>query len=62
LLQSLPDRPEGERAAAMARFLAQPGLALDPALQQEIAAEVAAVLAAPAIGRFPHSPLWTVIC
>jgi ATP-dependent helicase/nuclease subunit A len=51
LLQSLPDRPDGERAAAMARFLAQPGLALDPALQQEIAAEVAAVLAAPAIAH-----------
>ncbi len=51
LLQSLPDRPAGERAAAMARFLAQPGLALEPALQNEIAAEVEGVLAAPAIAH-----------
>ncbi len=40
LLQSLPERPVGERGAAMARFLAQPALALDEALQEEIAAEV----------------------
>jgi ATP-dependent helicase/nuclease subunit A len=51
LLQSLPERPAAERAAAMARFLAQPGLALDPALQAEIAAEVEGVLAAPAIAH-----------
>jgi ATP-dependent helicase/nuclease subunit A len=44
LLQSLPERPAGERPAAMARFLAQPILAQDEAAQQEIAAEVMAVL------------------
>jgi ATP-dependent helicase/nuclease subunit A len=51
LLQSLPERPAGERPAAMARFLAQPSLALDEAAQQEIAAEVMAVLEAPAIAH-----------
>jgi ATP-dependent helicase/nuclease subunit A len=51
LLQILPDRAPEERAGAMSRFLAQPGLALDPALQAEIAAEVEGVLAAPAIAR-----------
>jgi ATP-dependent helicase/nuclease subunit A len=51
LLQSLPERPAGERRAAMARFLAQPTLALGEALQEEIAAEVFAVLEAPAIAH-----------
>ncbi|MGH6919215.1 MAG: PD-(D/E)XK nuclease family protein, partial [Geminicoccaceae bacterium] len=51
LLQSLPERPAGERAAALARFLAQPALALSEAEQQEIAAEVLAVLEAPAIAH-----------
>jgi ATP-dependent helicase/nuclease subunit A len=51
LLQSLPDRPAGERAAAMRRFLAQPGLMMDEAAREEIAAEVAAVLQAPEIAH-----------
>ncbi len=51
LLQSLPDRPAGERPAAMARFLAQPSLALSADEQQEIAGEVAAVLEAPEIAH-----------
>jgi ATP-dependent helicase/nuclease subunit A len=51
LLQSLPERPARERAAAMARFLAQPGLALSEAEQQEIAAEVSGVLEAPALAH-----------
>jgi ATP-dependent helicase/nuclease subunit A len=51
LLQSLPERPAAERAAAMERFLAQPSLALDEAERREIAAEVAAVLEAPAIAH-----------
>jgi ATP-dependent helicase/nuclease subunit A len=51
LLQSLPERPGGERAAAMARFLAQPSLALSDAERAEIAAEVTAVLEAPAIAH-----------
>jgi ATP-dependent helicase/nuclease subunit A len=51
LLQSLPERPAGERRAAMARFLAQPALALDEAEQSEIAAEVFRVLEAPAIAH-----------
>ena len=51
LLQSLPERPVGERRAAMAHFLAQPALALDEALQEEIAAEVLGVLEAPAIAH-----------
>jgi ATP-dependent helicase/nuclease subunit A len=46
LLQSLPDRPADERAATMARFLAQPGLALAVAEQEAIAAEVVGVLEA----------------
>jgi ATP-dependent helicase/nuclease subunit A len=49
LLQSLPERPAGERATAMARFLAQPALALGEAEQQAIAAEVQAVLETPAL-------------
>jgi ATP-dependent helicase/nuclease subunit A len=51
LLQSLPDRPAGERAAALRRFLAQPGLGLDEAQREEIAAEVVAVLEAPEIAH-----------
>jgi ATP-dependent helicase/nuclease subunit A len=51
LLQSLPERPAGERAAAMARFLAQPTLALGGAEQREIAVEVFQVLEAPAIAH-----------
>jgi ATP-dependent helicase/nuclease subunit A len=49
LLQSLPERAAGERAAATARFLAQPSLALSEAEQEEIAAEVFRVLEAPEI-------------
>jgi ATP-dependent helicase/nuclease subunit A len=51
LLQSLPERPAGERAAAMARFLAQPALALSASEQEEIAAEVFGALEAPAIAH-----------
>jgi ATP-dependent helicase/nuclease subunit A len=51
LLQSLPERPAGERRAAMARFLAQPALALSEAEQEAIAAEVFGVLEAPAIAH-----------
>ncbi|HTT78151.1 MAG TPA: PD-(D/E)XK nuclease family protein, partial [Stellaceae bacterium] len=44
LLQSLPELPPGERAAAARRFLALPLHALGPDEQAEIAAEVIAVL------------------
>ncbi len=47
LLQLLPNLPPDERAAAAARFLAQPALALPIATQQEIAEETLAVLTAP---------------
>ncbi|MEN0074404.1 MAG: PD-(D/E)XK nuclease family protein, partial [Paracraurococcus sp.] len=49
LLQHLPERPEAERAAAAARFLARPGHGLTPEEQAETAAEVLALLTSPAI-------------
>jgi len=50
LLQSLPGRAKAERDAAMARFLARPGLGLDPEQRREIAAVVTAVLDHPEFG------------
>jgi ATP-dependent helicase/nuclease subunit A len=47
LLQSLPGRPAAERAAALARYLAEPSLGLAEAEQAALAAEVEAVLALP---------------
>jgi ATP-dependent helicase/nuclease subunit A len=47
LLQSLPERAESDRDAAMARFLAQPAFGLSPVEQAEIAEGVRAVLALP---------------
>jgi ATP-dependent helicase/nuclease subunit A len=47
LLQSLPDRPAAERAAVLARYLAEPAHGLSAAEQAEVAAEVLAVLALP---------------
>ena len=49
LLQSLPERPPAERAPALARYLAEPSLGLAEAERADIAAEVLAVLAMPAI-------------
>ncbi len=49
LLQTLPDRPPADRASALARYLAEPPLGLTGAEQAEIAAEVLAVLALPAL-------------
>ncbi len=48
LLQTLPDLPEGERAGAAERYLANPLLGLGAAEQQEIWAETHAVLTDPA--------------
>jgi ATP-dependent helicase/nuclease subunit A len=48
LLQLLPGLPAVERAAALARYLAQPALRLDPDQQAEIAQQVEAVLDDPA--------------
>ncbi|PJI42014.1 double-strand break repair helicase AddA [Ferrovibrio sp.] len=47
LLQTLPDLPDAERAAAAARFLAHPGHALDPAAQAILLKEVMALLGDP---------------
>ena len=47
LLQSLPDLPEVERAAAAARYLALPAHVLEPGRQAEILAETMAVLQDP---------------
>jgi ATP-dependent helicase/nuclease subunit A len=47
LLQSLPGRPQEQRARALADYLALPALGLDAAEQAEIAAETLAVLALP---------------
>ncbi|MEO1190705.1 MAG: double-strand break repair helicase AddA [Pseudomonadota bacterium] len=47
LLQLLPELPAQGRAAAAARFLAQPAWGLSTALQTEIAEETLAVLSAP---------------
>ncbi len=57
LLQSLPDLPEEERAAAAERFLAQPAHGLDADMQSALAEEALMVLNAPALaGLFgPHS-------
>jgi ATP-dependent helicase/nuclease subunit A len=44
LLQSLPDLPIDQRAAAAARYLAQPAHVLEPAQQADILAETLAVL------------------
>ncbi|HUN50608.1 MAG TPA: double-strand break repair helicase AddA [Candidatus Sulfotelmatobacter sp.] len=49
LLQSLPDLPAGERAAAAARFLARDDHALDDAAQKAIAAEVLRLIEHPAL-------------
>ncbi len=49
LLQSLPERPPAERTPALARYLAERSLGLTAAEQAEIAAEVLAVLALPAL-------------
>ncbi|MDB5375041.1 MAG: double-strand break repair helicase AddA, partial [Belnapia sp.] len=49
LLQHLPERPAGERAAAARRFLARPGHGLAPDEQAEILTEVLALLDAPAV-------------
>jgi len=48
LLQTLPDLDIAERPAAARRFLAHPAHALTPAAQDEIATEIAAILAMPA--------------
>jgi ATP-dependent helicase/nuclease subunit A len=47
LLQSLPERAEHDREAAMARYLAQPAFGLAPEEQAEIAASVGTILALP---------------
>ncbi|MDB5406774.1 MAG: helicase, UvrD [Rhodospirillales bacterium] len=47
LLQILPDLPAAERRAAAARFLARPVHGLDPAAQDETAAETIAILEQP---------------
>ena len=47
LLQSLPDLPESQWQAAVARFLATPAHRLTPAQQADIAAETLAVLRQP---------------
>ncbi len=44
LLQILPDLPAEDRGPAMWRYLEKPGLRLDPAAAEAIAAEVAAIL------------------
>ncbi|MCK8784309.1 UvrD-helicase domain-containing protein [Roseomonas sp. NAR14] len=49
LLQHLPERAPAEREAAARRFLRRPGHGLPAAEQQEILAEVMALLEAPAI-------------
>ncbi len=51
LLQHLPGRAPEERAAAARAFLARPGHGLDAAEQAETAAEVLALLEAPAIAE-----------
>ncbi len=50
LLQIVPELPETERAAAMARYLALPAHGLPEELQQNIAAEVAEILTHPDFG------------
>ena len=50
LLQHLPDLPEADRAPALARHLAQPGLGLTPPEAAALAREVETVLAHPALG------------
>jgi ATP-dependent helicase/nuclease subunit A len=57
LLQSLPELPATERAAAARRFLALPVHALDRDTQAEIATETLAVLNDPALAELwgPHS-------
>ncbi len=47
LLQTLPELPHGQRAAAAARYLARSGFGLAVAAQAELAAEVARVLEHP---------------
>jgi len=49
LLQHLPERPPAERAAAARRFLARPGQGLGPEEQEEVLAEVLALLDAPGV-------------
>ena len=44
LLQFLPELPASARQAAMDRYLAKPGLGLEPAFRNAIAAEVGAIL------------------
>jgi len=51
LLQTLPGRPPEAARRDMARYLAQPGLRLDPTDQAGIAAEVQAVLEHPELAR-----------
>jgi ATP-dependent helicase/nuclease subunit A len=48
LLQYLPDLPPTQRRSAAARYLAQPALALDTAVQAQWLEELLAVMAAPA--------------
>ncbi len=47
LLQTLPDLPDDQRAAAAARYLAQPAHVLEPDQQADILAETLAVLSHP---------------
>jgi ATP-dependent helicase/nuclease subunit A len=54
LLQTLPEMPHGERAAAARRFLALPVHALSAAEQEEIGQETLAVLETP-----EFAPLWS---
>ncbi|ROP90679.1 DNA helicase/exodeoxyribonuclease V subunit A [Stella humosa] len=56
LLQSLPDLPAGERAAASERFLAQPSHRLDPATRAAWTREVLAVLDDPAAAALFDAP------
>jgi ATP-dependent helicase/nuclease subunit A len=53
LLQTLPELPAAERAAAARRFLALPVHALDPEEQEDICRETIAVLETP-----DFAPLW----